>query len=188
MEIKANGKNSCHCCSSASTLVCLDGINIRWKRLEQNEFGRKYKTRYKESSRNLDKENNWRRIMYFVASSDYQEYYHYLPTFDPLTCIPVIFHRLTCSLFSSSRTTSCASSHVALSPKYSVIVEPTIFVFVRSLFSRSYDISSPAPQNVLNMSSLPLNLAKLHQPTPSLAEYAVRMGSVGLGVMHRLPT
>ena len=42
MEIKANGKNSCHC-SSMSTLGCLDGINIRWKRLEQNEFGRKYK-------------------------------------------------------------------------------------------------------------------------------------------------
>ena len=60
-----NRKNSCHCCSSPSTLVCLDGINIRWKRLEQNEFGGKYKTRYKESSRNLNKENNWRRNIYF---------------------------------------------------------------------------------------------------------------------------
>ena len=50
MEMKRNGKNFWLCCSSsASTLVSLDGINIRWKRLEQNEFGRKYKTRYKET-------------------------------------------------------------------------------------------------------------------------------------------
>ena len=98
--------------------------------------------------------------------------------FQRLTCIPVIFHRLTWSLFSWPPT-SCPAPHVALSPKYSVILEPTIFVFVtgQSFFSpyyihkvwiKSYDISL-APQNdvaqcVLNMSSLPLNLAKLHQP------------------------